>query len=82
MAVNKKMKTLVRIFYEILLKIKLADGQKEKINKSILSNYLDPQHKDKKLLIDDLANYFEIFYDFCFELKSNNMLKGQINFKY
>ena len=81
-AVNKKMKTLVRIFYDILLKIKLADGQKEKINKSILSNYLDPQHKDKKLLIDDLANYFEIFYDFCFELKNNNMLKGQINFKY
>ena len=52
------------------------------INKSILKNYLVPQSKEQDVLILDLANYFEKFYYFCFELKNDNMLKGQINFKY
>ena len=37
--------------------------------------YLNPG-----LLISNLSGYFNNFYNFCFELKINNMLKGQINF--
>ena len=77
-AVNKKMKTLLRVFYDILLKLRSSNS----INKILIANYLEPQHENSNELIDDLANYFETFYDFCFELKNNSMLKGQINFKY
>ena len=80
-AVNKKMKTLLRIFYDILLKIKTSDDKKNLINKKILAIYLVPQSSTKsKLYINDLANYFEKYYNFCFELKNNSVLKGQINF--
>tara|TARA_B110000971_G_scaffold148241_1_gene151486 strand:- start:1881 stop:2381 length:501 start_codon:yes stop_codon:yes gene_type:complete len=81
-AVNKKMKTLLQVFYDVLLKIKVPNKRNNLINKSILKNYLVPQSKEQDVLILDLANYFEKFYYFCFELKNDNMLKGQINFKY
>ena len=82
-AVNKKMKILLRIFYDILLKIKVPFEKKNIISKKILASYLEPQSDTKsQLLINDLANYFENYYHFCFELKNNSMLKGQINFKY
>jgi hypothetical protein len=81
-AVNKKMKTLLRVFYDILFKVKADNKKKKMLNKTVLANYLEPQCKKKKQLIDDLANYFEEFYYFCFELKNKNMLKGQIKFKY
>ena len=81
-AVNKKMKTLLRVFYDILLKIRLVDAKKNIINKNVIKKYLEPQSNKQKQLTEDLANYFENFYNFCFELENNNMLKGEINFKY
>tara|TARA_B100000780_G_C20903871_1_gene359769 strand:+ start:166 stop:669 length:504 start_codon:yes stop_codon:yes gene_type:complete len=81
-AVNKKMKSLLRIFYDILLKIRSSKNKDGSINKIVLGNYLRPQSSNSKQLVDDLANYFDNFYYFCFELKNNSMLKGQINFKY
>jgi len=76
--VNKKMKELLRIFYDILIKVKAS----KTINKNIVTNYLVPQSEEPKQLNDNLLNYFRHFYDFCFELEKNSMLKGQINFKY
>ena len=81
-AVNKNMKSLLRIFYDILLKIKNPKSKKKIINKIVISNYLEPQSKLSEQLIDELCLYFEKFYYYCFELNNNNMLKGKINFKY
>ena len=81
-AVNKKMKTLLRIFYDILLKIRDTKSKKNLINKIVISNYLEPQSKVSDQLVEELCVYFEKFYYYCFELNNNNMLKGQINFKY
>jgi len=81
-AVNKKMKTLLRVFYDILLKVRLVDAKKNIINKNVIKKYLEPQSNKQKQLTEDLANYFENFYNFCFELENNNMLKCEINFKY
>ena len=76
------MKSLLRIFYDILLKIKNPKSKKKIINKIVISNYLEPQSKLSEQLIDELCIYFEKFYYYCFELNNNNMLKGKINFKY
>ena len=81
-AVNKKMKELLRFFYDILLKIRLPNDQKKIINKVIVKNYFDPQHGQRDQLTNELTNYFVEYYNFCFELKRDSMLKGQINFKY
>ena len=81
-AVNKKMKILIRIFYDILLKVNRSNTDKFSINKSVLITYLVPQAINRQQLIDNLGDYFKNFYYFCFELKNNNMLKGKINFKY
>ena len=81
-AVNKKMKTLLRVFYDILVKIKLQNTKKYLIDRSVIKKYLEPQSNQQKQLIDDLGNYFENFYYFCFELENNSMVEGKINFKY
>jgi len=76
------MKQLLQIFYDILLKINLPNGKKIRINKNIIEKYLEPEIKESKQLIEYLIEYYEKFYYFCFELKNNSVLKGQINFKY
>jgi len=80
-AVNKKMKILTRIFFDILLKIKNKKVEEFSTDKDILTTYFEPEVKNKLHLIEDLAIYFNNFYNFCFELDNNNMLKGRINFK-
>ena len=80
--VNKKMKTLTRIFYDILLKINKSGLSGFAANDKILKSYFEPQSSNSSVLTASLSSYFNAFYNFCFELKTINMLKGQINFKY
>jgi cytochrome b pre-mRNA-processing protein 3 len=80
--VNKKMKSLTRIFYDILLKINESKLGAYDTNQKILKTYLEPSDENTTVLVDDLSTYFNNFYNFCFELKTDNMLKGQINFKH
>lgn len=81
-AVNKKMKTLTRIFYDILLKIEKSKSKQFATNSEILRTYFDLTNVNRSILIDDLNNYFVDFHNFCFGLKIDIMLKGQINFKH
>ena len=80
--VNKKMKTLTRVFYDILLKINKSRSGAFKPNNEILKKYFELTNANSSILIDNLSAYFNIFYNFCFELKRDSMLKGHINFKY
>ena len=76
------MKILTRIFYDILLKIHKPDTQDFNINKKILETYFEQAKNNGPQLIDNLTDYFSNFYNFCFELTSDNMLKGKINFNF
>ena len=80
--VNKRMKILTRIFYDILLKINKSKIKDFKANEKVLKTYFEPITRNKPILFTSLSAYFNSFYNFCFELKIDNMLKGQINFKY
>ena len=80
--VNKKMKTLTRIFYDILLKINNSKTEEFETNIQTLKTYFDPMDENRSVLVDNLGTYFNNFYNFCFELKIDSMLKGQINFKH
>jgi len=81
-SVNKKMKILNKIFYDILLKVQKTNSDKFIINNEILIKYLDSKNSNKSNNMGKLSKYFGSFGDFCFELDDVNMLKGQINFKY
>ena len=79
-AVNKKMKDLNKIFYDILLK--LSEKKTEyRINKLIIIKYFDKfENNDKKW--HEFELYLNNFYNFCFELSSDNMIKDVENYKF
>ena len=80
-SVNKKMKDLNKILYDILLKINNSGNDSFKINKNLIFKYFN-QFKDKdqaKYL--DFERYLNDFYKFCFELSLKNMIREAINFK-
>ena len=80
-AVNKKMKTLNKIFYDILINI-----DKEKFafdpDMSLLKKYFFTPNNVNDAKILKLADYLRKFQDFCFDLDVNIMLNGSIDFKY
>ena len=78
--VNKKMKILNKIFYDILLKINLTQND-FKINKTIVLKYFDNlnESNDSKYKLFD--GYFSKFHHFCFELSPKTMLKDALKFK-
>ena len=82
-SVNKKMKDLNKVFYDILLKFekKTSSGVFE-IDKTFLNKYF---HEFKNINIkefNDFRQYFLNFYNYCFEISLESMLKDIKNFKF
>ncbi len=78
--VNKKMKDLNKIFYDILLKINISKNEFE-INKDVIKKYFDNLSELNKTKYDLFVQYFSNFYDFCFELPPETMIKDAIKFR-
>ena len=79
--VNKKMKELNKIFYDILLK--MSNPEKNfAINEKLVLKYFEYLKKDSISDKYDLFDqYFTKFYHFCFELKPKTVIKDAINFR-
>ena len=80
-AVNKKMKTLNKIFYDILLKINIEPNN-FKINKIIILKYFENFNDSENSKYKLFEHYLINFYHFCFELSPENMIKDALKFKY
>ncbi len=79
-AVNKKMKILNKIFYDILLKISKSKSAFELNSELVLKYFADLNNsKTEKYLF--FERYFINFYNFCFELHPETMIKDALNFK-
>ena len=79
-SVNKKMKDLNKIFYDIL--IKFNENQSDfRMNKKLILKYFE-KLSDNEEKRHQFEVYLNNFYNFCFELPSNNMIKGIENYKY
>ena len=79
-AVNKKMKDLNKVFYDILLKINNSKTNIE-LNKNLIIKYfpqLNDLNSNKYQLFND---YFINFYHFCFEISPETMIKDALKFK-
>ena len=78
--VNKKMKELNKILYDILLKLEKPNKSGFSLNDILISKYFkDLNKKDDKY--GEFERYFVNFYDFCFELSLDNMIREAIKFK-
>ena len=80
-SVNKKMKDLNKILYDILLKIKKDETDSFEINKKLVFKYFKDLEKGEIQKYQDFERYFLDFYKFCFELSLENMVNNAINFK-
>ena len=78
--VNKKMKDLNKIFYDILLKINISDKNFE-INRNIVLKYFENLNESNNVKYELFIQYFTKFYHFCFELSPETMIKDAIKFK-
>ena len=81
-SVNKKMKDLNKLLYDILLKIEVHNDLKFKINKKLIIKYFKELDNEKNDKFNDFESYFVNFYNFCFELPLENMIREAIKFKY
>ena len=80
--VNKKMKFLVKVFYNILSN---CENFKEKnlYEKSLfLSRHLEHNNNQKTLYNVPSIKYFDKYETFCFDLNSDSVLKGDLIFNY
>ena len=80
--VNKTMKNLNKIFYDILFKIDESENSSFLYKEKLLNKYFYNSKNTNKQNSVKLANYMDDFQNFCFDLNVNNVLKGSINFKF
>ena len=80
-AVNKKMKDLNKILYDILLKINNLENDSFKINKKLIFKYFNQLNDEDSQKYQDFERYLNDFYKFCFELSLENMIREAIRFK-
>ena len=84
-SVNAKMKGFNKILYDILLKLESKEKSKKKsfkLNPMLAKKYFDVLKNQEKSTFDQFEAYFISFYNFCFELTPENMLKEVKNFDY
>ena len=82
-SVNKKMKDFNKILYDILLKIDSINSNDDQFkidNKIIYKYFVQKEHKNE-LNYKNMERYFNDFFNFCFELSLNNMIKEAKNYK-
>ena len=80
-SVNKKMKDMNKILYDILLKIDLKKDDSFELNKNLVFKYFTDLNHNNSLKYQEFERYFINFYKFCFELSLENMIREAINFK-
>ena len=80
--VNKNMKFLVKIFYNILLNCENYKKKNLKNKNLFLLKYLTQNANKISTNNIGLVEYFDKYQAFCFDLSSDSVLSGDLNFYY
>jgi len=80
--VNKKMKLLVKTFYNILLSCENYGSKSLKSKYSFLLKYLTLNSDKNCSSNTDMIAYFDKYQTFCFDLSSDSVLRGDLNFNF
>ena len=82
-SVNKKMKDLNKLLYDILVKIrKFKSSENFILDKNLVLKYFSELEGKNDIKFKLFERYFVDFYNFCFELSLDNMIREAIKFKY
>ena len=79
--INKKMKSLIKLFYEILIQCENWKQLQIDNKHNLLLNFFSNNY-DNKILTNKLANYFDKFALFIEDISLNSITKGVFNFVY
>jgi len=80
--VNKNMKFLVKVFYNVLLNCEKYSNKSFDEKNIFLLKYLITNSDKKGVKYKDLVNYFDNYQAFCLDLSPDKVLKGELNFIY
>ena len=80
--VNKNMKYLVKTFYSILKQCESYTNKTNNLKNAFFNDCLTQNDDKIKSNTSTIINYFDKFQAFCFDLSSDSVLKGKINFNY
>ena len=80
--VNKKMKILVRTFYNILFNCEKYRNKNFMDKKLFLLNHLSKNDEKSTDKNHDLIKYFNKYEAFCLDLSQDSVLNGDLNFNY
>ena len=81
-AVNKKMKDLNKIFYDILLKIENNSVGNFSLNQKLIFRYFKDFDTSDREKYNKFEEYFVSFYNFCFELSVDSMVEEIVNYEF
>ena len=79
-SVNKKMKDLTKIFYDILIKLNSSKDNNFTVNEKLTFKYIQII-SFKKNNNEKFKDYLISFYKFCFALELKDIINGNIKFK-
>ena len=80
--VNKKMKDFNKILYDILLKIEAKNEEENfRLDPKLVFKYFAELNIEKSKIFEEFDSYFVNFFQFCFELPLENMVREAIKFK-
>jgi len=79
--VNKNMKLLVKIFYNILFDCEIYIKLNNEKKASIFHKYFSIDKPNIEAGTTELIKHFDEFQSFCLDLSPNSVIKGEFNFK-
>ena len=80
--VNKNMRFLVKIFYNILLSCEKYKGMSFEDKNKFFNKYLSLNNIKNTYNNSDLIEYFNKYETFCFDLSPDSVFKGDLKFNY
>ena len=84
-SVNKKMKDMNKLLYDILLKIDKNDEEANdkdiKINQKVVIKYFKELNDANSESYKKFERYLIDFYNFCFDISLDNMIRDIVKFK-
>ena len=81
-AINKNMKFLVKIFYNILFNCEKYKKMRTDDKNKFFNKYLESNNVKNTVNNDNIIDYFDKYEAFCFDLNSNSVLRGELKFNY
>ena len=80
--INKNMKFLVKTFYSILFNCEKYKQMRTDDKNKFLNKYFEQNNIKNNSINKDIIEYFDKYEAFCFDLKADSVLKGELKFNY